>query len=93
MMTCYNLFGEPEDDDELWNVNIPESEGSCNVPSPDISMDSMSHPLKIQKFNIGMEENPKFANVGDYWDDETLAKIMNLLHEFHDLFLTQFSEM
>ena len=25
MMMCYNLSGEPEDDDELWNVNILES--------------------------------------------------------------------
>jgi hypothetical protein len=29
--------------------------------------------------NIGMEENPKFANIGDYWNDETMEKIADLL--------------
>ena len=42
MMTCYNIYGEPKDDDELWNVNILESEGSHDVIAPDIPMDLMS---------------------------------------------------
>ena len=53
----------------------------------------MSQPLKIRKFNIGMEENPKFASVGDYWDEDTMSKITNLLHQFKDLFPTKFSKM
>ena len=53
----------------------------------------MSQPLKIRKFNIGSKENSKFSNIGDYWDKETMAKIMALQHEFQDIFLTQFSEM
>ena len=40
-----------------------------------------------------MEENLNFANIGDYWDDETMAQITDLLHEFQDLFPTRFSEM
>ena len=47
MMTCYNLFGEPEGHDELWNVNILESEGSHGVTSPDIPIDLMNQPLRI----------------------------------------------
>ena len=43
--------------------------------------------------NIGSLENPKFSNIGDYWDDETLGKIIELLHEFQDLLSTKFSEM
>ena len=82
MMTCYNLSEEPEDDDELQKFSIPESEGSCNVAAPDILMDSMNQPLKIQKFNIAIEENPKFSNVMDYWDEETIARITDLLNEF-----------
>ena len=82
MMTCYNLSGEPEDDDELRNVNILESKGSRDVAAPDIPTDPMSQPLKIRKVNIGMEENPKFDNIGDYWDDETMTQIIDLLHEF-----------
>ena len=49
--------------------------------------------LKINKVNIGPPENPKFTNIGDYWDEETVAKIMDLPHEFQDLFPTNFSEM
>ena len=56
-------------------------------------MDSMSHLLRISKVNIGSKENPKFSNVGDYWDEETMAKITDLIHEFQDLFSTWFSEM
>ena len=46
----------------------------------------MSQLLKIRKVNIGSKENPKFANVADYWDEETMAKITDLLHEFQELF-------
>ena len=34
-----------------------------------------------------------FANVGDYWDEETMEKITDLLHELLDPFPTKFSEM
>ena len=67
MMTCYNLSGEPEDDDELWNANIPESEGRCDVEALDILTDLMNQLLRIRKVDIGTVENPKFANVRDYW--------------------------
>ena len=60
---------------------------------PEILIDKFNHPLKIQKVNIGIEEKLKFANIGDYWDEETMVKISDLLHEFQDLFLKKFSEM
>ena len=63
MMTFYNLSKELEDDDELWNVNFSELEGSHDVATSDIPTDSMNQPLKIRKFNIGSKENPKFSNV------------------------------
>ena len=53
----------------------------------------MTQLLKIKKVNIGTEENPKFANIGDYWDEETMVKITDLLHEFQDLFPTKLSEI
>ena len=58
-----------------------------------ISTEQFLKPLKIKKVNIGSPENPMFANIGDYWDDETMGKITNLMHEFQDLFPTKFSEM
>ena len=60
------MSGGPEDENELWNINIPKTEGSRDVTTPDIPTDPMNQPLKIRKFNIGTEENPKFASVGDY---------------------------
>ena len=90
-MTCYNLFGDPED--EPTNINIPDSEGSCTVEGSGLSSEQFVKPLKIKKVNIGSEDNPKFSNIGYYWDEETIAKITDLLHEFQDLFLTSFKEM
>jgi hypothetical protein len=31
--------------------------------------------------------------VGDYWDDATINKITELLHEYQDLFPTKFTDM
>jgi len=43
--------------------------------------------------NIGLEEEPKFANIGDYWDEDTLDKVTKLLHEYQGLFPTKFSNL
>ena len=59
----------------------------------DISSDLFLKLLKIKKVNIGSLKNPNFANIGDYWDEETVAKITYLLHEYQDLFPTNFLEM
>lgn len=53
----------------------------------------MAKPLKIKKVNIGSEEQPKFSNVGDYWDDESVSKITEPLQEYQELFPTKFLEM
>jgi hypothetical protein len=42
-------------------------------------------PLRIHKVNIGTEENPKFVNIGDYWNEETIENIVDLLREYQDL--------
>ncbi len=36
---------------------------------------------------------PKYATIGDYWDEEMVRKVTELLHEYRDLFSTKFSEM
>ena len=53
----------------------------------------MNQLLNIRKVNIGIEENPKFASVGDYRDEETMENITDILHEFQYLFPTKFSKM
>ena len=66
MMECYNVSGEPEDDNRLQNINISDTEGSRDVAAPNLPTDPINQPLKIQKVNIGTEENPKFAIVWNY---------------------------
>ena len=90
-MACYNLTRDPDDDPT--NINIPESEGTRDVEGSGISSDQFLKSLKIKKVNIRSPKNPKLANIGDYWDEETVAKIMDLLHEYQDLFPTKFLEM
>ena len=79
-MACYNLTRDPDDD--LTNINILESKGTCVVEGSEISSDQFLKMLKIKKVNIGSLENPKFANIGGYWDEETVTKITCLLHEY-----------
>lgn len=50
------------------------------------------NPLKNNKVNIGSEKEPNFATIGDYWDEETVSKATELLHEYQELFPTNFSE-
>jgi len=54
---------------------------------------SYFEPLKTVKVNIGTTEVPKFSSIGDYWDEQTVCKLTNLLHEYQDLFPTKFIEM
>ena len=91
-MECYNVTGEPNYDDPL-DINIPGLEGMCAVEGFDISSEQFLSSLKIKNVNIGSSDNPKFANIGDYWDEETLGKITYLLHEFQNLFPNIFLEI
>ena len=50
-----------------------------------------SEPLKTCKVNVGTYEVPKFAFIGDYWDEQTVCKITDFLHEYQDLFPTKFT--
>jgi hypothetical protein len=47
--------------------------------------------MNIKNVNIGTEEKPKITNIGNYWDSETMENIIELLHEYSDLFLATFS--
>ena len=90
-MACYNLAGDPDDD--LTNSNILKLEGTHTVEGSGSSSDQFLNPLKIKKVNIRSPKNPKFTNIGYYWDDEMVVKITYLLHEFQYLFPTKFSEI
>ena len=51
-------------------------------------MMDVTKPLKLKQVNIGIKEQPKLAKIRDYWDDDTMGKIAELLTEYQDLFPT-----
>lgn len=58
------------------------------IEDPDISA-----PLKTKQVNIGTEEELKYATLGDYWDDATVEKVVELLREYQALFPTKITEL
>ena len=76
-LECYNLIAD--EDEEPRNVNILESEGSHEVEGRKLEILEIAEKFKIKKINIGIEADPKFASIGDYWDDETVIHIADLL--------------
>lgn len=64
-MECYNVTAKEEDEDPR-NINIPETEGHCKVEGPQIEDPDIIVTLKNRQVNIGTEEEPNFANIGDY---------------------------
>jgi hypothetical protein len=67
--------------------------GQRDIEGPRVELPFIGQPIKRKKVNIGTEQAPKLANVGDYWDDSTIDKITKLLHEYQDLFPTKFIDM
>jgi hypothetical protein len=51
------------------------------------------HLIKTKKNNIDIEEAPKMAIIGDYWDKETVTQVIELLNKYEDLFPRSFLEM
>jgi hypothetical protein len=70
---CYNI--NVDEDDDPRNVNIAETKGQRDIEGPGVKLPFIGQPIKIKKVNIGTEQAPKHANVGDYWDDATIDKI------------------
>jgi hypothetical protein len=46
------------------------------------------HPIKTKKHNIGTEEAPKMAIIGDYWDKETVTKLSTYSRNMRTCFPT-----
>lgn len=47
----------------------------------------------MKKVNIGSEAKLKYQTIGYHWDEDTVNKITDLLHEYQELFPTQFLDM
>ena len=92
-MSCYHVQEEALDEDDLCNIHIEEAEGERYVEGPPIESKVISMPIKVKKVNIGTIEHPKMASIGDYWDEQTVERITELLRVYSDLFPTTFTEM
>lgn len=47
----------------------------------------------MRQVNIGSEAEPKFARIGDYWDEDRVGKLVELLREYQELFPMNFTEL
>jgi len=63
------------------------------VEGPQLENLDITEPLRTRQVNINTEVELKFAKIGDYWDDATVDKVAELIHEYHDLFPTKFSDL
>jgi hypothetical protein len=93
LLSCYHVQEEALDEDNPHNIKITEIEGEREVEGPSLALDVFVEPIKVNKVNIGTNDNPKMASVGDYWDEQTIERIIELLHEYNDLFPTTFTNM
>jgi hypothetical protein len=91
LQTCYNINANEDDDPR--KVNIAKTEGQRDVEGLGVELPFIGKPINIKKVNIETEETPKIANVRDYWHASTMDKIIELLHEYQDLFPTKFTDM
>ena len=55
------------------------------MKGPPIESEFISVPIKVNKVNIGIDEHPKMANIGDYWDEKIVESIIELLRKYNDL--------
>ena len=67
-LVCQRIDGDPEDDglEDLRHLYFEEKEGERNVNKEPPTEGVHLRPLKTKKLNIGTEEKPKLATVGDY---------------------------
>lgn len=90
-LECYNLAGD--EDEEPRNISILESEGTHEVQGLDLEIPEITKKVRTKKINIGIEVDLKFTSIGDYWDEEIVGNIADLLQENQDLFPTKFIGM
>ena len=92
IVNCCNLSIKECDEDPR-NVSIPDSEGERAIAGPPLQTIDVIKTMKLWEVNIGIEEQPKLAKIGDYWDDDTVGKVAELLTEYQDLFPKKFLEL
>ena len=84
---------EAPDEDDLHNIQITYIEGEREVEGPYLESKVFVAPIKVKKFNIGTNDNPKMESIGDNWDEKIVERVTELLREYSDLFPTTFTHM
>lgn len=47
----------------------------------------------MKEVNIGLEAEPEFIQIENYWDEDIVGKVTKLLHEYQEIFPTKFIEL
>jgi hypothetical protein len=79
MLACCNITEVDQYEEDLRNIQVPENEGGHAVQGLELETYAYVKPLKVHKVNIGTKHNPKLKNIGDYWNDDTVEKITDLV--------------
>jgi hypothetical protein len=66
LLSCYHVQEEAPNEYDPCNIQIIETEGEREVEGPSPKSEEFAAPIKVNKVNIGIAENPKMANIGDY---------------------------
>jgi hypothetical protein len=75
LLSCYHVQEEVSYEDDPSDIHIKEVEGEREVEGPPLELEVISTSIKVNKVNIGTMENPKMANIGDYWDEKIVESI------------------
>ena len=80
----------PED---LRHLYFEETKGERDIKEEPTIEGIHLLPLRTKKVNIGTEDKPKLATIGDYWDEQTTKEIFSLLKEYEDLFPSSIADL
>jgi hypothetical protein len=75
LLNCYHIRENDPVEENLRDIQMTEVEGEREVELSQLHSEEFVAPLKIKKVNIGTEENPKIASIGDYCDNQTMQRI------------------
>ena len=83
------MTSEGENEDTR-NIDISKAKCHREVEGLQIENLDITVPLKTKQVHIGIEAEPKLTKIGDYKDDATVDKAVELLHKYQDFFPTKF---
>lgn len=95
LVTYDRIDAKAEEDglEVLRHLAFEETEGERGIrESPSIEGTHLL-PVRLRKHNVGMEDKPKIASIGDYWDEHTTKELFDLLQEYQELFLASVAKL